>query len=526
LLAHHAALILEPGTLEIPSRATARSLGARRSPALAHPLAVLLLLALATLSALVVQGYHLGTDDAEIYEPAIKKALNAHLFPFGDEFFMHHAHLSCFPTVVAWSSSLTHVPVDATLFAWYVASLFFLFLAARKLLCLCFEREAARWSGIALLACVLTVPVAGTALILVDPYLTARSFSTPATIFALASFVEHRPSRSLLWLFCTALIHPQMAVYALLFVGCLAAARYQRRPSPVPEPAFALLMAWPMRFELTPAHGAYREILQSRSYFLVSSWQWYEWVGVIAPLLALFYLSRCQPRGTLPACGLLARAMVGLGLLATGVALVLASSTRFDYLARLQPMRSFHLIYVLFFLFLGALAGQYILKNCAWRWTVFLALAAAMCVGQIQAYPASPHIEWPGVSYGSGWLRAFLWIRHNTPDQDIFALDPDYMELPGVDLHGFRALAERSVLPDNAKDSGAVSVFPELADDWKQQTAALRDWKHFTSRDFGILKARYAVKWIVLQRSISAKGLVCPYQNDAVRVCRIAGVPQ
>ena len=68
--------------------------------------AVLLLLALTTISALVIHGYHLGTDDAEIYQPAIKKAVNAHLFPFGDEFFMHHAHLSLFPRLIAWSSSL------------------------------------------------------------------------------------------------------------------------------------------------------------------------------------------------------------------------------------------------------------------------------------------------------------------------------------------------------------------------------------------------------------------------------------
>lgn len=482
------------------------------------------LLALAALSALVIHGYHLGTDDAEIYQPAIKKAANADLFPFGDEFFMHHAHLSLFPKLIGWSSSLMHVPVDTSFFLWYVASLFFLFLAARKMLCLCFEQESARWGGIALLACALTVPATGTALILVDPYLTARSLSTPAILFALASFAQNRPRHCAAWLLGTALVHPQMAVYAILCVGCMGALRYQRRVSPVP--VFALLSGLPMLVDFTPAHGVYREILHSRAYFLVSNWQWYEWLGVIAPLLLLFFLSRSRLRGTSPALGWLSRGMVLLGLLSTAAAMVLASSPRFAYLVRLQPMRSFHLIYILFFMFLGALAGQYVLKSFVWRWAGLLLLGAAMCLAQVQEYPSSPHIEWPGAAYQSGWLQAFLWIRHNTPEQDIFAVDPNYMQLPGVDLHGFRALAERSVLADNAKDSGAVAVFPELADNWKAQTAALTDWKHFTIKDFRILNARYAVKWLVLQRSISAEGLVCPYQNEAVRVCQIGHLSQ
>ncbi len=45
----------------------------------------------------------------------------------------------------------------------------------------------------------------------------------------------------------------------------------------------------------------------------------------------------------------------------------------------------------------------------------------------------------------SPWLSAFLWIRENTPKDAVFALDPKYMNEPGVDGHGFRAMAERSV---------------------------------------------------------------------------------
>jgi len=45
------------------------------------------------------------------------------------------------------------------------------------------------------------------------------------------------------------------------------------------------------------------------------------------------------------------------------------------------------------------------------------------------------------------WAQAFVWIRHNTPQDAYFALDPYYQQLPQEDTLGFRAMTERSVLP-------------------------------------------------------------------------------
>ena len=76
--------------------------------------------------AVLVQGYHLGVDDAEIYEPAIKRAANPNLYPFGSEFFMSHAHLSLFPELVGTPVRVTHLPVDLVIFSWHVACIFLL----------------------------------------------------------------------------------------------------------------------------------------------------------------------------------------------------------------------------------------------------------------------------------------------------------------------------------------------------------------------------------------------------------------
>ncbi len=72
---------------------------------------------------------------------------------------------------------------------------------------------------------------------------------------------------------------------------------------------------------------------------------------------------------------------------------------------------------------------------------------------------------------------------------------------PGVDLHGFRAIAERSVLADQEKDSGAASVFPDLAEQWKQESSAQSDWPHVSEDRLQVLQAQYGVTWVLLENS-------------------------
>jgi len=143
-----------------------------------------------------------------------------------------------------------------------------------------------------------------------------------------------------------------------------------------------------------------------------------------------------------------------------------------------------------------------------------------MFLAQRALFPASAHVEWPGVAPRNPWAQAFIWVRNNTLTDAIFALDPYHMEIPGEDENGFRAIAERSMLADAVKDSGAVSMFPTMAETWLQQVQAQSDWKKFGLRDFRRLQAEYGVSWVVVQQP-GVSGLNCPYQNQVVQVCRL-----
>jgi hypothetical protein len=479
-------------------------------------------LLLLTFLGVAVHGYHLGADDAAIYVPAIKRVADPSLYPFGSEFFMSHAHLSLFPDMVGQSSRFTHIPIDSVIFLWHLACVFLLLLAAWRLLDACFLSESARWSGVTLLAAVLSVPVAGTALALMDPYLTARSLSTPAILFAVAAYVAGKPWRAAAWLLLTSVVHPQMAMYGVVLLACVVFFAVRTAHAEFTPAACLLLMpALPLLFDLDPARGPAREALLSRTYFLVSNWMWYEWLGVFAPLALCWWFSRRETAGTKPAFQLLLRSLSPFGLLFTAAGLLLTSSSHLDNLTRLQPMRAFHLVYLIFFVFLGGVLGEHVLRHKTLRWiALFLPLISSMWLFQRNAYPASLHVEWPGANEVNSWNSAFYWIRYNVPKDAVFALDPGHMLRPGEDLHGFRAIAERSMLADSVKDSGAVSLFPNLAEHWKQQVEAQQGLEQFRPEQFRKLARLYPVTWIVTRQAAPA-GFTCPYRNDGLSVCRI-----
>ena len=150
---------------------------------------------------------------------------------------------------------------------------------------------------------------------------------------------------------------------------------------------------------------------------------------------------------------------------------------------------------------MGGLLGEFVLKNRVWRWLVlFVPLGVGMFVAQRDLFPASAHIEWPGAAPKNEWAQAFVWVRNNTPADAVFALDPDFMQIRGEDTTGFRGLAQRSRLADLSKDSGAVSMFPPLAEEWWTEVQAQTPWKSFHAEDFLRLKNKFGVSWVIVQQ--------------------------
>jgi hypothetical protein len=486
-------------------------------------LGILLLL---TAGASLVQGYHPYAEDAEIYLPGVEKILHPELFLVGREFFWSHARLTFFPNLIALSIRATHLPMEVGLFLWHAASIFLLLLACWELSELFFRgARRARWAGVCLVAALLTIPVAGTALYIMDQYLNPRNLAAFAGIFMLARMLEKKYVRAFLWLVFAACMHPLMWVFPFSFCVLLPVMEkvenYWKVGTKRATTGLAAML-WLGLLPLAPAaSAAYHEAAKRHGFHYIQHWTWYEQLGAVAPLVLFWWFARIARGRQWAVVECVSRAFVVYGLIYLVAALVVDLPPRFESLARLQPLRSLHFLYIVMFVVIGGFLGEYVLRDRVWRWLLlFVPLSLGMFMAQRSLFPASAHVEWPGAQPRNPWAQAFVWVRQNTPVDAVFALDPEYMDIAGEDEIGFRCLAERSRLADGVKDNGVVSMFPPLAEQWWAQVQAQTPWKNFRVEDLQRLKNKYGANWAVVQQP-GVSGLDCDYQNKAVRVCRV-----
>ena len=510
-------------------------------------------LAALTATTLLVHGYHPFAEDGGLYVAGVEHLLNPALFPHDTAFVTAHLRYSLFAPLIVAIVRHAHLPLAWALLLLEVLSIAFTLFAARQLLRRCFAGDAAQLGGVALLAAWWTLPVAGTSLMLCDPYLTARSLSTPFSLLAISYALdgttkknrlphslqvlglskdrdEWRPTAACITcLLLAALFHPLMAFYAAIVVILLNAAHATGRRRLLLWTLFtalALAVASVLH-ALAPAESpAVIAAAHSRYYWFLSQWHWYEGCGLAGPLGILLLLWRAHLSRAADA---LCQTCIGAGLLAVLLALLFAHNDAPTHLiARLQPLRIFLPIYAVMALLLGAALTQRALqsKHTVIKMLPALALitmAASMVASQRATFPASQHLELPwrvDTPAQNPWSRAFLWVRDHTPLNALFALDANYITLPGEDAQTFRATAQRSTLPDFSKDGGEASITPALADLWQQGVAAQTG---LSTEPDAVRFARLhplGVTWMVL-RSEARTAYPCPYNNGVVKICSL-----
>lgn len=498
---------------------------------------------------MLVHGYHPYAEDGGVYLPEIKRLLDPGLYPHGAEFVVRHLRYSLFAPAIAGWVRVSHLSVGMALLLVYAATFWMTLFAAWLLAARCYETRTARSGAVALLAAWMTMPIAGTSLMLMDPYVTARSLSTPCALLALVGALEFlmpqfemeggqaRPGWWGFVLSCGALagaglMHPLMAAYALgsvLLLGTLLSpSRLVRVWGTVGLGMTGVAMAAGLLLSAPPESDVYRRVMLTRDYWFLSQWHWYEWIGLIAPLVILSMVAM-QPRRDGNAAQLgLARMAVAAGLTAIVVAMLFARTGMATHLvARMQPLRIFQLVYLVMTLMLGAVLAERVLQRRPLRWiVVFSLLTGVMVVTERRTFSASKHMELPNAlaidstASGNQFEQAFAWISRNTPRDALFAIDADYITRPGEDAQSFRAIAERSVLADFSKDGGVVTNEPELAADWfQEQTAQTRLSAEPDAERLAKLRP-FGVTWVVLERD-AATGFRCEYANEGVKVCRL-----
>jgi hypothetical protein len=371
-----------------------------------------------------------------------------------------------------------------------------------------------------------TLPVAGTALYLVDQHLHPRALATGFILLAVERILANKKWQAIPFLLLAFVMHPIMAALGISF--CFFLFLTMMEPTPVwlrnwRRPGEGSLVAAfvPLGWVFEPPTATWREAVNMHNSLRLYHWAWYEWLGAWAPLVLFWLLWRIARKRGERLLARFALAVFLYGVFQLAVAMSISAIPALIRLTPMQPMRSLHLVYVFMALIGGCLLGKYVLKARVWRWAVFLVVFnGGMLLAQRLEFSSSDHLELPGRTSDNPWLQAFAWIRQNTPTDAYFALDPEYLAAPEEDYHSFRALAERSQLADNIKDPAVVTQVPELGEMWKRQAEAQKGWAHFQLADFERLKAEFGVDWVLVSYPQPA-GLGCKWHNDRLAVCQI-----
>ena len=500
--------------------------------------AKLLPVLLFTLLGFAVMGYHPGAEDDGVYLAAVKADLNPNLFPHDADFFRLQLQATQFDRCMTEFVKTTGTSVAWAELIWHLISLFLILWACNRIARALFDDARAEWASVALVAAMFTLPVAGTALTLVDQYLHPRALATALVLIAVERILARRQWQAVLLLSLAFTMHPIMAAMGASFSSFLIIVSTQRvrkwldsKGSSTrqnegnyqikPGTKNAVVSALPLSWVFDAPNPSWRKALDAKDYLHLSRWAWYEWLGAVAPIFIFWLIWRTSLKRREMALARFSSAVLLYGVFQFSIALILGCTPALIRLLPLQPMRFLQLIYFFLVLIAGGLLGKFVLRTTVWRWAVFLlVINGAMLYAQRQLFSESPHIELPGRPANNSWLQAFDWIRQNTPTNAYFALGAGYMEQPGEDYHSFRALAERSQLADANKDTAVVGQVPMLAPAWERQVAAQQGWERFRHADFERLKAEFGVDWVLVKYPQPA-GVACRWHNSALAVCQV-----
>ena len=469
---------------------------------------------------LLIHGYHPFAGDAGIYVAGVRHLLDPTLYPLNAGFPAAFTRLSVFPWTLAALVHFSRLPLSWILLAAHLLSIFLFLSACRQLAMRLFASESATSWCVVLAAACFTLPVAGTALFVMDPYVTARSFSTPLSLMAISASIDRAWLRTVLLLVLAALIHPLMAAYAVAFVvlhALIAAGRARVALSLCATVAAVCGVVFAL------AHGAaidpaYRQAvsLPPRTFLFLARWHGYELLGLALPLFLFALALRSFGRATRK--GALCLTCVLFGATSIVIAAAFVPPAGPYPLVPLQVLRSFQLIYLSGVILSGGILASVAARSRFAAISLVVLVCAGMFAAQRFAWTGS-NVEWPGARPANPWQQAFLWIRDNTPHNAVFAFNPQLVYQPEEDEQGFRAIAERDHLADD-KDAGIVAVLPQLADRWALQRNAESNLDGMTDAERLSRLAPLGATWLLLPPE-TATGLPCLYGNSVVKVCKL-----
>ncbi len=245
-----------------------------------------------------VMGYHPGLEDDGIYLSAVHSQLNPSLYPHDAGFIRLQVQATLFDEFIAGFVRVTHIPVAWGELLWQFVSLYAIVWAGRGIARRLFPERNAQWGGVAMLAAMFTLPVAGTALNLADQHLHPRTMTAALILWAVCRVLARKFWPAAMLLVFAMLLHPIMATFGMSFCIFLALVMTDSIHTRLMSFMWAPMVraALPLGWVFEAPSSAWQQALGTRTYYFLYRWRWYEWLGAIGPLVLFGVLWRRATR--------------------------------------------------------------------------------------------------------------------------------------------------------------------------------------------------------------------------------------
>ena len=482
-----------------------------RWPAVAWTAGALLFFVLATANS---GGYRYGAADQAFYIPAIRKAMDASLFPRDSAMLAAQGHVILWDGLVAGVTAATSLPLPWVFFILYSAGLVALYAGGVLL-----ARAAAlgTWGTIALLAMMtLRHRIAKTGVNTLEGYLHPRMIAFALGVLALAAFMRRRPAWAAAALVAAAVVHPTTAVWFAMLIGAAAFVAWPRWRTALGAIAVAgaaasiwAIAAGPLAARAVVMDAAWLSAIASKDYLFPHEWPAYAWIANLLPaVIAAAALWRARDLSP-ELRGLLAGA---LALTAFFLATLPFVAMRYALAVQMQIPRVFWLVELLAFVVIARAGSRR-------SFAVGRAVAIFFLVVSVARGGAVLFGEKDGrlvsIDLPSGdWMEAMTWLRSQRVDIHVLA-DPEHAWRYESSM---RVAAERDVFHEDVKDAALAMYDRDVALRVVERRALTSDFPSRPLAELRSLARAYGLDYLV---SDERYDLPVMYENATFRIYRL-----
>lgn len=458
-------------------------------------------------------GYRYGASDQAFYIPAIRKAMDASLFPRDAAMLAAQGHVILWDGLVAGLAALSGLPLPWVFFALYLAGVLALYAGG---LLLARAVRLSGWGTVALLALLtLRHRIAKTGVNTLEGYLHPRMIAFAFGVLAMAAFLRRRPGWALAALAAAGAVHPTTGVWFAMLLGVAALAAWPQWRLPLIGLALAgttaaiwAIGAGPLAARAVVMDEAWLSAIATKDYLFPHEWPAYAWIFNLLPALVVAW-ALWRGKDLAPELrGLLAGALaLTLFFLATLPFVAL----RYALAVQLQIPRVFWLVelmaFVVLCLWLSTWRGPARAAAVAAGLLVVASLARGATVVVVEKDARLITID---LARGD-WTDAMAWLRSQPAGAHVLA-DPGHAWRYASSV---RVGAERDVFHEDVKDAALAMYDREVAMRVVERRALTHDFAAKPVAELLTLARVFELDYLVTDVQLD---LPVAYENATFRI--------